>query len=345
MTKNPKARVSRPAQHRARLKSERGFALIVAVSMLVLLTLMAVAMLSLSSLAISNSSITKADEEARSNARMALMIAIGELQEAMGPDMRISAPSSILDPIEDTAAIEGVAQTQWLGVYDSWGNWLNDSYTPPGKSQLNISQTYTKGRAAMFRRWLVSLPDNMINDIDSPLDVSTSNPENWVTLVGQGSLGEGTPTDDSRITRAYLNPVEDRGRYAWWIGPENQKAKANLANRPRNLRASEWEIAGGSTSEVGISSLDGLAPVDVNPQQARKVFSQHSLELIDGIVKRTFATNSSTSPPTARACWPVCVRATSSGTSAWSSRRTAANFPSPSSSTKRTTCRSPPSVR
>jgi len=40
------------------------------------------------------------------------MIAIGELQEEMGPDMRISAESAILDGNEDTEAIEGVAQSR-----------------------------------------------------------------------------------------------------------------------------------------------------------------------------------------------------------------------------------------
>ena len=145
MTKNPKARGFKPALKHARPHSDRGFALVVTVSMLVLLTLLAVSMLSLSSLSLNNASVNKAQEQARSNARMALMMAIGELQESMGPDMRVSAPSSILDPIEDTVAAEGVAQTQWLGVYNSWGNWLNHSYTPPGGSALTIDPHLHQG--------------------------------------------------------------------------------------------------------------------------------------------------------------------------------------------------------
>ena len=123
----------------------------------------------------------------------------------------------------------------------------------------------------------------MKQDLNAPIDASTSNDEEWVTLVGQGSLGSGTTADDSRITRAYLTPVEENGRYAWWVGPENQKAKVNLANRPRDLSPMEWEIAAGGTSEIGISSIDGLEPVDDSPNEISKVFSQHTLELVEGL--------------------------------------------------------------
>ena len=75
-----------------------GFALVATVSMMVLLTLVAIAMLSLSTIEqrSSGGSANEADRMARANARMALMIAIGELQEAAGPDQRVTATASIL---------------------------------------------------------------------------------------------------------------------------------------------------------------------------------------------------------------------------------------------------------
>ena len=75
-----------------------GFALVATVSMMVLLTLVAIAMLSLSTIEqrSSGGSANEADRMARANARMALMIAIGELQEAAGPDQRVTATSALL---------------------------------------------------------------------------------------------------------------------------------------------------------------------------------------------------------------------------------------------------------
>ena len=66
------------------------------VSMMVLLTLVAIAMLSLSTIEqrSSGGGANEADRMARANARMALMMALGELQKAAGPDQRVSATAT-----------------------------------------------------------------------------------------------------------------------------------------------------------------------------------------------------------------------------------------------------------
>ena len=75
--------------HNAR-QAVKGFALIATISVLLLLTMVAVAFLSLSALTVKTSRFEWAQEEARANARLGLMIAIGELQRDLGPDQRIS---------------------------------------------------------------------------------------------------------------------------------------------------------------------------------------------------------------------------------------------------------------
>ena len=70
----------------------RGFALVVTLSLMILLTVIAVGLLSLSSVSLRSSSQGDSMAKAKANARMALMLAIGELQREMGPDSRISAP-------------------------------------------------------------------------------------------------------------------------------------------------------------------------------------------------------------------------------------------------------------
>ena len=75
-----------------RSRHSHGFALVATVSMMVLLTLVAIAMLSLSTIEqrSSGGGANEADRMARANARMALMMALGELQKAAGPDQRVS---------------------------------------------------------------------------------------------------------------------------------------------------------------------------------------------------------------------------------------------------------------
>ena len=73
----------------------RGFALVVTLSLMILLTIIAVGLLSLSSISLRASSAEQLNREARQNARMALMLAIGELQSATGPDQRVTAPAGI----------------------------------------------------------------------------------------------------------------------------------------------------------------------------------------------------------------------------------------------------------
>ena len=162
--------------------------------------------------------------EARANARMALMIAIVELQEEMGPDMRVSCESAILDQNPSTTAIDGLEQSRWMASYYSWDNGLNDDYTPPGFTEkLAIQDTYTRGREPMFRKWLLSLPDDMKRDINAPASISDWGDSNSVIMVGEGTLGPAATTNPDRITRAYLLEVNDSGRFVWWITPENHK--------------------------------------------------------------------------------------------------------------------------
>jgi len=258
---------------------QRGFALVATLSLLILLTLLAVGMLSLSSVSLRNASRGDSMAVARANARLALMIAIGELQKEMGPDMRVSAESALLDMDEKTEAIEGVARSRWLASYDSWGNWLNASYTNPRTSaNLTIQNTYQKGRRQMFRRWLLSLPPGQEIDIDAPVLATGMDDTNSVVLVGEGSLGASAGTNPDRVTRASLVKVGDKGRHAWWIGPENHKARIDMANKPRTLAVSDWETSQGDTAEVGVGALDGFKFLDTAPDLSGRLISHSTLE-------------------------------------------------------------------
>jgi Tfp pilus assembly protein PilX len=107
---------------RANFGSRRGFTLIITISQLVLLTMIAIGLLSLSSVSLRTSSRGDASATARANARLALMMAIGELPKELGPDSRISAPHDA-----GTAATGG--QPRWTAGYDAWKREDNPSTT------------------------------------------------------------------------------------------------------------------------------------------------------------------------------------------------------------------------
>lgn len=255
-----------------------GFALVITLSLMVLLTVIAVGLLGLSAISLRSSSQEDARAIARANARMALMIALGELQKEMGPDMRVSAQSALFDNNLETEAIEGVGQSQWLASYDAWGDWLTATYSRPGGGgSLKISDTYGPRREKMFRRWLLSLPEGSESDIDAPDSPDSWNEDESVELVGAGTLGEAAERNPERVTRAYLVPVGTSGKQAWWIGPENHKARVDLAAQPRDLGVDAWESAHGDTAEVGVGALDGFEALDDDNTVSDRLITQDTL--------------------------------------------------------------------
>ena len=262
-------------------RTPRGFALIVSLSMLVLLTLIAVGLLSLSTITLRQTSASSAQAHAQANARLALMIALGELQKEMGPDSRVSAESAIFDTSPDTPAVDGVAQSRWLSSYNSWGNWLNADHQTPDGATVRIGDTYAARRAPMFRRWLLSLPNGQETNLNAPDSISAWDDTNSVVVVGEGSLGTAAPAD--QLTRAYLVPVEGNGRNAWWIGPENHKARIDMAKDESRdtFTPAEWQLAQSDTTEVGVGGLPGLDVLDRNAALSRRLITRDTLRLAE----------------------------------------------------------------
>jgi hypothetical protein len=92
----------------ARPKPTNGFALVTTIMMMSLLSIIVIAMLSLSTVTLRSNERDTYHAIAKANARMALMVAIGKLQEAAGPDQRITA----------SAEIKGItANPQWTGIW------------------------------------------------------------------------------------------------------------------------------------------------------------------------------------------------------------------------------------
>ncbi len=175
-----------------------GFALVVTLSLMILLTVIAVGLLTLASVTLRSSSQGESTAAARANARVALMIAIGELQKEMGPDSRISAP-------HDAGNTAPGGQPHWTAVYDAW-------VSPPGAAETPQS------RAPKFRGWLASGANQASGGPAGTADMAL--------LVGPNSLSAGASTgDEIRVPMHAVSGGTQRGRVAWWTADEAVKAK------------------------------------------------------------------------------------------------------------------------
>jgi Tfp pilus assembly protein PilX len=234
----------------------KGFTLIITISLLILLTMIAVGMLSLSSISLRNSRLTVAQQTARDNARMALMIAIGDLQKTTGSDMCITGTADLAGDIGGIQLANGKVPTNnlsinaenkgltsvqngsryWTGV---WQNSLLANNTP----SLQIAQqAYSVTPSPRHIKWLVSgnennslLPSNTSVSVGNNGEVT--NPEQAVVLVGRNTVGTSTPNaliSQIAVPLVGINTSTKNnvtGRYGWWIGDEGVKTKFNLSGQ------------------------------------------------------------------------------------------------------------------
>ena len=196
---------------------------------MVLITMVAMGLLSLSSIALRSASRFKDQEIARANARLALVIAIGELQTTLGPDQRVSAPGAILEK-----AGRSVANPQWVGVWstrrkDGSSFWTRDD-RKGGLRDLRVTEGWKREEQALS--YLVSGNEGGRaggRGLREPFEVA-SDPETWVELVGAGTLGSVATPDPRRVTVPKVELIEeDRpvGSYGYWVG--DLGTRANVA--------------------------------------------------------------------------------------------------------------------
>lgn len=235
-----------------RIRRQRaGFALVVTLSLMVLLTLLAVGLLSLSAVSLRAGAGQALDRLARDNARLALVLALGDLQRLAGPDQRITANADLLDRAPETARLDGVTRPHLAGV---WQSWKQDALA--GKLD------YETHKKEDFLGWLVSVPARRQSAERSY--VTTAPTPAAVTLVGKGAGAEGS--DAVRAEPLSLTTDRYPGKLAWAVLDQGQKAMVALPDGP-NGGLSE-ELAGltapalpafGAASERDWSALTTIA--------------------------------------------------------------------------------------
>ncbi len=228
---------------------KRGFALIITISLIVLLTLIAVGMLSLSGITLRSSNHSKSLDTARQNARFALMLAIGELQKHAGQDQRVTATADMAASIGGLPLASGAAPLNDKSVNNIskglsavrpgtryWTGVFANKDTP--------SSIFTKTPSPVIVQWLVSgnsttypLGGPIIRPSDATYQVaaggSVGDSAKAVVLVGERSVGRGTDSTNRFVVEPLVNirngdssrPV---GRFAWWVGDEGVKTRINI---------------------------------------------------------------------------------------------------------------------
>ena len=239
-----------------------GFALVVTLSLMILLTVIAVGLLTLSSVSLRSSSQGQAASTARGNARLALMMAIGELQKEMGPDSRISAP-------HDAGNTAAGGQPHWTAVYDAWQR----------EPDANTAET-PQSRSPKFRAWLASGANSATG---GPVGTTDK-----VLLLGANSLG-GTATadDEIRVPMHEVSTGQQRGRLAWWTADESAKAKVNAGPDATTTLASAvpnplFDVQ--SPANVGHRAIPKLEQFDWKEGQRAKTISTAQVNLAAGLV-------------------------------------------------------------
>ncbi|MFC7336053.1 hypothetical protein ACFQY0_02595 [Haloferula chungangensis] len=242
---------------RFRASRPRGFALIITISMMILLALLAVGLLTLSSISLRSSGQGEDRQIAQANARLALTLALGELQTTLGPDARMSARAETLgkDPRAGGTVSPNTPEAWWVGVSHTDGETAIDS-----KRDIAWLVSGLKGTA----------PDSGLTDP--------------VPMIDQGSL-DLTLTGNQPIQAGRVS-VEREGKttgaYAWFV--DDNGMKAQLAASHQSVHNDNPENASGGVLPASYKPdiLEQMSPIGAaSDEEIFRLGSNKDLELID----------------------------------------------------------------
>ena len=187
-------------------KSSRssGFALVLALSMMAFVLMLVLSLTTLVQVESQTSSISTAKVEAEQAALLALQVALGEVQNAAGPDQRVTATADIL--IDGTSPDE-LKRRRWLGVWDT------TDYDPADPNTKT------------FNRWLVSSNEPAGFFADTNANDAVLEDE-LIIFEAVDASGNRVEENDVVVDKIKVESASSVGevRYAYWVEDEGVKA-------------------------------------------------------------------------------------------------------------------------
>jgi Tfp pilus assembly protein PilV len=268
----------------------QGFALLITITLLAFLVLLLVSLASLTRVETQVAGNSQSLAQARQNALMALNMAIGQLQKTAGPDQRVTARSDVGIPSGVTviasttgAAAQASIDTYWRAKRNrQWtGVWLNTKNNP---SDYDPNNPAAFNPVPVLQSWLVSgnekaadfSPETQLTGLSvtaSPdIPLTDANGVLHRLLVGARTTGAtSNATDLDRLVTAPQQDIKSTGvpgtdgsattvgHYAWWVGDEGIKARANLVDTYAATSTPEAErIRRQSAQRPAIEAMTGL---------------------------------------------------------------------------------------
>jgi hypothetical protein len=251
----------RPHRHD---NSRCGFALVLALSMMAFVLVIVLAMSTLVTVELRSSTNEIQMNAARANARMGLMLAIGELQEHAGPDTRVTAPGDIVAGGDGSHRVTGVWRS-WEGLdhdetiglpgYDSE---YSTSSAPPNYPIKTVDYDADNPEEGRFLAWLVSEQGDWSAKKAPLLDERVGSS---VPLLASGTLGANSA--DNEVHVIPTPSTANEGSFAWWVSGENQKANLSApATTPISNEAWDQHLTSAGqpdTTFFGLSTPDELS--------------------------------------------------------------------------------------
>ncbi|WP_269539413.1 pilus assembly PilX family protein [Cerasicoccus fimbriatus] len=241
-----------------RRRMQAGFALVLSLVLMGFLVILLLSLTTMVSIDVQNASHSQKLSEARQNALLALSVAIGELQRATGPDQRTTALAEL--------QYDGAPNAKWVGAYAH--AMTPDYELGPEAIATEWTDTELvddQGSAAKLLTWLVSgnssatdwpdfrstgelsdpsaspeqsfLPNAAISNLtatsepsarDIKIQDATGAAQPARILVGSGSVESVEDFVVAPLVELEGESGGFKGGFAWWVGDENTKARANL---------------------------------------------------------------------------------------------------------------------
>lgn len=250
-----------------RCVGRRGFALVVTLSLMILLTVIAVGLLTLSSISLRSSSQGGAMATARANARMALMLAIGDLQKQLGPDTRVSVTADQSAGSDPAVSSTPQSQRHWTGAYQAW----------PAATTIRPS-------TPTFLQWFVSGSLGTVTQQDFASTAISADSKSSVEILTQKSVG--ATGDPVRVPLVSQTVAGGLNRFAWWVGDEGVKAYIPTDPSAAPNGDADQRIALQAAPNMGLElmadaagTIKPLAGLDQESDIMRKLISLKEIEL------------------------------------------------------------------